>query len=80
MPPRFPASDLYGLIPTDTRQPYDVREIIARLVDGSEFDEFKKLYGETLVTGFAHIEGLPVGIIAYARIKRQRGREPDAAG
>jgi 3-methylcrotonyl-CoA carboxylase beta subunit len=62
--PLFPASDLYGLIPTDTRQPYDVREIIARLVDGSEFAEFKKLYGETLVTGFAHIEGLPVGIIA----------------
>nr|WP_243445794.1 carboxyl transferase domain-containing protein [Polymorphobacter arshaanensis] len=62
--PLFPASDLYGLIPTDMRQPYDVREIIARLVDGSQFDEFKKLYGETLVTGFAHIEGLPVGIIA----------------
>ena len=63
-PPAYPASDLYGLIPTDTRQPYDVREVIARLVDGSEMDEFKPLYGETLVTGFAHIEGLPVGIIA----------------
>jgi 3-methylcrotonyl-CoA carboxylase beta subunit len=46
------------------REPYDVREIIARLVDGSEFDEFKKLYGETLVTGFAHLNGLPIGILA----------------
>ncbi len=62
--PLFNAKDLYGLIPTDTRQPYDVREVIARLVDGSEFDEFKKLYGETLVTGFAHLYGMPVGIVA----------------
>ena len=51
-------------MPKDTRQPYDVREIIARIVDGSEFNEFKKLYGETLVCGFAHIHGYPVGIVA----------------
>ena len=62
--PRFPASDLYGIVPADTRQPYDVREIIARLVDDSVLDEFKPLYGETLVTGFAHIHGLQVGIVA----------------
>jgi 3-methylcrotonyl-CoA carboxylase beta subunit len=62
--PLFPANDLYGLIPTDTRKPYDVREIIARLVDGSRFQEFKALYGATIVTGFAHIWGMPVGIIA----------------
>ncbi len=63
-PPRFPASDLHGLIPTDTRQPQDAREIIARIVDDSVLDEFKALYGTTLVTGFAHIEGMPVGIVA----------------
>ena len=63
-PPLYPSSDLYGLIPTDTRQPYDVREVVARLVDGSVLDEFKPLYGETLVTGFAHLEGMPLGIIA----------------
>ncbi|QXQ08201.1 methylcrotonoyl-CoA carboxylase [Sphingosinicellaceae bacterium] len=63
-PPRFPATDLAGLIPTDTRHPSDVREIIARLVDDSQLHEFKPLYGETLVTGFAHIEGMPVAIIA----------------
>jgi 3-methylcrotonyl-CoA carboxylase beta subunit len=62
--PKFAAEELYGVIPTDTRKPYDVREIIARLVDGSEFHEFKPRYGTTLVTGFAHIEGQPVGIIA----------------
>ena len=63
-PPLYPAEELYGVIPSDTRQPYDVREIIARLVDGSEFDEFKRLYGPTLVCGFAHIWGYPVGILA----------------
>jgi 3-methylcrotonyl-CoA carboxylase beta subunit len=52
------------VIPKDPRKPFDVREIIARIVDGSEFDEFKARYGATLVTGFAHIEGLPVGIVA----------------
>ncbi|MHB1399106.1 MAG: carboxyl transferase domain-containing protein [Trichloromonadaceae bacterium] len=62
--PRYDAAELYGIIPTDSRKPYDVREVIARLVDGSEFDEFKKLYGETLVCGFAHIWGYPVGIVA----------------
>jgi 3-methylcrotonyl-CoA carboxylase beta subunit len=63
-PPLFPASELHGIIPTDARKPYDVHEVIARIVDGSEFDEFKARYGATLVTGFAHIEGLPVGIVA----------------
>jgi 3-methylcrotonyl-CoA carboxylase beta subunit len=56
--------ELYGIVPDDVRTPYNVREIIARLVDGSKFHEFKKLYGETLVTGFAHIDGWPVAIIA----------------
>lgn len=62
--PLFPADDLYGVIPTDVRQPYDVREVIARIVDGSRLDEFKPLYGTTLVCGFARIYGYPVGIIA----------------
>jgi 3-methylcrotonyl-CoA carboxylase beta subunit len=62
--PKFVADELYGVIPTDTRKPFDVREIIARIVDGSELHEFKPRYGTTLVTGFAHIEGMPVGIIA----------------
>ncbi len=63
-PPKFAAEELYGVIPTDTRKPFDVREIIARIVDGSEFHEFKPRFGTTLVCGFAHIEGMPVGIIA----------------
>jgi 3-methylcrotonyl-CoA carboxylase beta subunit len=63
-PPLFDAAELHGVIPVDTKKPYDVHEIIARIVDGSEFDEFKARYGATLVTGFAHIEGMPVGIIA----------------
>jgi 3-methylcrotonyl-CoA carboxylase beta subunit len=63
-PPLYPGDELHGVIPTDTRKPYDVREIIARIVDGSEFDEFKARFGTTLVTGFAHIEGMPVGIVA----------------
>ena len=62
--PRYPAEELYGVIPKDTRQPYDIREVIARIVDGSDFHEFKALYGSTLVTGFAHIWGFPVGIVA----------------
>ncbi len=62
--PLYAAEEIYGLIPTDSRKPFDVREVIARVVDGSEFDEFKKLYGETLVCGFAHIFGYPVGIVA----------------
>lgn len=62
--PAISPDDIMGLIPADTKQPYDVRNIIARLVDGSEFDEFKARYGTTLVTGFARIDGMPVGIIA----------------
>ena len=62
--PLFGAKELYGVIPVDTRKPFDVREIIARIVDGSEFDEFKARYGATLVCGFAKIEGMAVGIIA----------------
>ncbi len=62
--PLFPPRDMYGIVPTDTREPYDVRELIARIVDGSELDEFKRLYGPTLVTGFARIWGYPVGIVA----------------
>ena len=62
--PLYPADELYGVIPADPRKPFDVREVIARVVDGSDFDEFKPLYGTTLVTGFAHIFGYPVGIIA----------------
>ncbi|SIR68426.1 carboxyl transferase domain-containing protein [Pseudacidovorax sp. RU35E] len=62
--PVYPPEDLYGVIPTDTRKPFDVREIIARIVDGSEFHEFKARFGTTLVCGFAAIEGMPVGIVA----------------
>ncbi len=62
--PAFPREELYGVIPTDTRKPFDVREIIARIVDGSEFHEFKARFGATLVCGFASIEGMPVGIVA----------------
>lgn len=62
--PKYDARELYGVIPVDTRKPFDVREVIARIVDGSEFDEFKARYGTTLVCGFAHIYGMPVGIIA----------------
>ena len=63
-PPRYDARELYGIVEADRRRPFDVREIIARIVDDSEFDEFKHLYGVTLVTGFAHIWGMPVGIVA----------------
>jgi 3-methylcrotonyl-CoA carboxylase beta subunit len=62
--PRFSPEELYGIIPQDVRAPYDVREVIARIVDGSEFHEFKALYGTTLVCGFAHIWGMPVAILA----------------
>jgi len=61
--PLYAPDEIYGVVPTDLRQPYDVREVIARLVDGSEFDEFKQNYGPTLVTGFAHLHGMPVGIL-----------------
>ncbi len=63
VPPQYDAEELCGLIPADTRQPFDMRDIIARIIDDSEFNEFKPLFGETLVTGFAHIHGMPVGII-----------------
>jgi 3-methylcrotonyl-CoA carboxylase beta subunit len=62
--PIYDAEELYGVIPDDVRAPYDVREVIARIVDGSEFHEFKALYGTTLVCGFAHIWGMPVAILA----------------
>ena len=63
-PPRYPVSQLHGIVPADLRTPFDIREVIARLVDDSDFDEFKARYGTTLVTGFAHIEGIPVAIVA----------------
>jgi 3-methylcrotonyl-CoA carboxylase beta subunit len=63
-PPRYAVDELHGVIPTDARKPFDVREVIARVVDDSAFDEFKARYGTTLVCGFAHIEGMPVGIVA----------------
>ncbi|MGH1424997.1 MAG: carboxyl transferase domain-containing protein [Pseudooceanicola sp.] len=62
-PPAYDPDELLGVVPTDLRTPYDIREVIARVVDASRFDEFKSRYGDTLVTGFAHIEGCPVGII-----------------
>jgi acetyl-CoA carboxylase carboxyltransferase component len=63
-PPRYDPEEIYGILPPDLRTPYDVRELIARLVDGSRFHEFKARYGTTLVTGFAHLHGIPVGILA----------------
>jgi 3-methylcrotonyl-CoA carboxylase beta subunit len=63
-PPKYDADELLGVIPTDTKKPFDVREIIARIVDASEFDEWKARFGTTLITGFAHLHGMPVGIIA----------------
>ena len=62
--PLYDPAEIYGVVPTDVRKPYDVREVIARIVDGSVLDEFKRLYGETVVTGFARIWGYPVGIVA----------------
>ncbi|MGI9024456.1 MAG: carboxyl transferase domain-containing protein [Burkholderiaceae bacterium] len=62
--PAYDPEEIYGVIPQDTKKPYDVREVIARVVDGSRLDEFKQRYGATLVTGFAHLYGMPVGIIA----------------
>jgi 3-methylcrotonyl-CoA carboxylase beta subunit len=64
LPPRHDPAELHGIIPVDRRKPFDVREVIARIVDDSRFDEFKRLYGATLVTGFAHVWGMPVGIVA----------------
>ena len=62
--PKYAAQEIYGVVPKDTRIPYDIREIIARIVDGSEFHEFKARYGKTLVCGFAHVYGYPIGIVA----------------
>ena len=62
--PLYPAEELYGIIPADSRKPYDVRELLARIVDGSELDEFKQNYGTTLVTGFARLQGYPLAILA----------------
>ena len=62
--PVYPTDELYGIVPADTRRPFDIREVIARVVDGSELQEFKARYGKTLVTGFAHLHGYPVGVIA----------------
>ena len=62
--PRYPAAELHGVVPADARKPFDVREVIARIVDGSRFDEFKSRYGTTLVCGFAHLHGYPVGLLA----------------
>ncbi len=62
--PAYDPAEVFGVVPADLRTPYDIREVIARLVDGSRFDEFKPRYGETLVTGFAHLKGCPIGIIA----------------
>lgn len=62
--PAYDPAELLGIVPADTRQPYDIREVIMRVVDGSRFDEFKPRFGETLVTGFAHLKGCPIGIIA----------------
>ena len=62
--PAHPAEELYGIVPADPRTPYDVRDVIARIVDGSEFEEFKELYGPTLICGFARIHGYPIGILA----------------
>ncbi|MEZ5461732.1 carboxyl transferase domain-containing protein [Dokdonella sp.] len=62
--PAYPAEEIYGIVPRETRIPFDIRELIARIVDGSEFSEFKARYAKTLVTGFAHIHGYPVGIVA----------------
>ncbi|MFN3582125.1 MAG: carboxyl transferase domain-containing protein, partial [Pseudomonas sp.] len=64
LPPRYPAEELYAIVPADPKQPFEVREVIARLVDDSQFDEFKALYGSTLVCGFAHLHGHPVAILA----------------
>lgn len=63
-PPKYDPKELYGILPTDLKTPFDIREVIARITDGSEFDEFKALYGTTLVCGFAHLHGYPIGIVA----------------
>ncbi len=66
-PPRFAEDDLLGIVPSDLRAPFDPREVLARVVDDSDFDEFKPLYGTSLVTGWAQLHGYPVGVLANAR-------------
>jgi 3-methylcrotonyl-CoA carboxylase beta subunit len=78
IPPLYAPDEIHGVVPADLRQPYDVREVIARIVDGSEFDEFKQNYGATLVTGFAHLHGMPVGIIGNTGF--MVGRKYEAGG
>ncbi len=65
--PRYDAEELLGIVPDDLKRPFDPREVIARIVDDSDFDEFKPLYGSSLVTGWAQLHGFPVGILANAR-------------
>jgi 3-methylcrotonyl-CoA carboxylase beta subunit len=72
--PAYSVEDIYGVIPADTRKPFDVREIIARIVDGSRLHEFKPLYGDTVVCGFGHIYGMPIGIVANNGVLFQRKR------
>src|SRR3546814_17537240 len=67
-PPRYDPREIYGLMPEDLRRPIEIREVIARIVDGSELDEFKPPYGQSLVTGFARIHGYPIGIAANTGI------------
>ena len=76
--PAYDPQEIYGIIPTDTRKPFDVREVIARIVDGSRFDEFKARYGTTLVTGFAQLYGMPVGIVANNDILFGESSQKDA--
>jgi 3-methylcrotonyl-CoA carboxylase beta subunit len=76
--PIYDPREIYGIVPQDTRQPYDVREVIARVVDGSELDEFKANYGTTLVTGFAHLHGMPVGILANNGVLFSEGAQKGA--
>ena len=79
--PRYPIGDLYKIMPFNPMQEYDVREIIARLVDNSEFIEYKKEYGQTLVCGYAHIGGFPVGIIANQKLHiKKKGKPPEFGG
>ncbi len=76
--PLFDAKELYGIVGTDLKKPFDVREVIARIVDGSDFDEFKQLYGATLVCGFARIFGNPVGIVANNGILSSKSAQKGA--
>lgn len=78
--PIYPMDDVYGIVGTNLKKAFDVREIIARFVDGSRFDEFKSLYGESLVTGFAHLYGHSVGIVANNESFRPVSLSPKKSG